>query len=383
MGSLIIFILILSVLVLIHEFGHFITAKRSGILVEEFGLGIPPKIYGKKIGETEYSLNLLPFGGFVRLRGEDAVEVTEEKLNDPRSFLSKTPGQRISILSAGVIMNMAFGVLLFYLFLVVTGFRSSHMPLIFDYEFRFGQTEEINTVIFGFSEESPLLDEDLTVRPGYAILEIDSTPVNSVEDVRSTVEDKEGVEVFVLVQDLQTRGAEPREVLVTPYVEEAGGAPVLGVFLGTSVQLNYESLGERATSGFLHTYNVLAYSINTLSRLIGFSVTEGSVEPLAETVAGPVGIYSIVDAVVVSPTMDTALSLIDLTALISISLAFLNILPLPALDGGRIVFVVIEAVRGKRINPRIETMVHKVGIMALLLLLVLVTIRDVTRIFHN
>lgn len=379
MLSLIIFILILSALVLIHEFGHFITAKKMGIYVEEFGLGIPPKVWGKKIGETEYSLNLLPFGGFVKLKGEDVEEVADNDLEDPRSFLSKKPLQRILVLVSGVIMNVAFGVFLFYVFLVAKGFSSSHMPLMFDHNFRFGEVEKINTVIFALDEKSPFMDERFSVIPGEAIISIDSTRVNDIEDVKAAVFGKEDIPIPVTVRDLQGDGSE-REIIVTPYSED-GGPAVLGVFLGSSAQIAYRTPIQKIFSGFMHSYNIFAYSMETLGKIVGFSITERTAEPLAETVAGPIGIYAIVEDVVATSAADTTLTLIDLTALISISLAFLNILPLPALDGGRVVFILAEVIRGKRISPRIEASVHKAGIIFLLSFLVLITVRDISRFF--
>ena len=122
--TLLIFLLILSVLVLIHEFGHFISAKKLGVKVEEFGLGIPPRIFGKKIGETVYSINLLPFGGFVKLFGEDSDEPTKDQKTSPRSFLTKTPIQRFIIIIAGVVMNFLLAILSFFLLFLFTKYNS-------------------------------------------------------------------------------------------------------------------------------------------------------------------------------------------------------------------------------------------------------------------
>jgi regulator of sigma E protease len=255
------------------------------------------------------------------------------------------------------------------------------MPLMFDYEFKFGEVERVDTVIFGIDEGSPLASEEIDVAPGDAIVSIDSIPVNSVEDVRNAVAGKEGGEVPVVVKDLQGDGSE-RELMLAPYTEE--GSPArLGVFLGTSAQINYSTPVQKVFSGFMHSYNVFAYSMDTLGKIVGFSVSQRSAEPLAETVSGPIGIYSIVQTIVVSSASDTVLTLMDLTALISISLAFINILPLPALDGGRVVFVLLEVFRGEPVSPKLEASVHKAGILVLLSLLILVTIRDVSRIFLN
>src|SRR3989344_3833234 len=128
--TLLIFIIILSVLVLVHEFGHFIVAKKNGIRVEEFGLGLPPRVFGRKIGETVYSFNLLPFGGFVKLTGEDDTEVTSK--SDPKSFVSKSPRVRAAILVAGVTMNLILAVVVFQFVLASNNYKTLYLPLFFD-----------------------------------------------------------------------------------------------------------------------------------------------------------------------------------------------------------------------------------------------------------
>ncbi|MBD3366499.1 hypothetical protein GF360_04150 [candidate division WWE3 bacterium] len=400
--SFIIFILILSVLVLIHELGHFLTAKKMGVAVEEFGLGIPPRIYGKKIGETIYSLNLLPFGGFVRLKGEDSYEYSKEDLKDPQNFISKTPLQRAAILLAGVVMNTLFGVALFYVFMVANGSKTSHIPLIFDHAFEFGEVRTVDTVVFSLDEKSPLKDK---MEPGEAIVFIGAsdvnwgTPVDSVEEIREAVataysmelsveeESLEAEEVGntkeVVVRVLDLAAEKERSLTITPYLDEEGD-PLLGVYLGSSAQIFYQEPAQKLASGFLHAYNVLGYSTSAFGKLIGLSVEQGSAEPLSESVSGPVGIYSLVENIVSyskGSVGQIALNLIDLTALISVSLAVLNVLPLPALDGGRVLFIAIESVRGKRVSPKVEAAVHKAGILVLMSLLLLVSVRDVIRIF--
>ena len=379
MISLIVFILILSILVSIHEFGHFIAAKKMGIYVEEFGLGIPPRIFGKRIGETIYSINLLPFGGFVRLRGEDALENPTEQFPDPRSFGSKTPLQRSIVLLAGVFMNVIFGVVLFYVFLVANGFRSFHIPLIFDYDFAFGNVQGIDTVVFGLSEESPLKNE---MELGEAITSIGNIPVTSVEDVKSVVAQTQsnGEKEVTLIIKILSPEEKTREIRVIPYKDDEN-VYLLGVYLGRSVQISYTTPKQKIFSGLLHSYNILSYSISGFGQLIGLSVEQGSAELLSESVTGPIGIYSVVDNILAYANRVVILSLIDFTALISLSLALVNVLPLPALDGGRITFVFIESIRGKRINPKLEALVHKVGILVLMSLLLLVSTRDIYRLF--
>src|SRR3989344_1429135 len=167
--TLIIFILILSVLVLVHEFGHYIVAKKLGIRVEEFGLGIPPRMFGKQIGETFYSLNWLPFGGFVKVTGEDPDD--NQAVLDQRSFASRTSGQRAAVLLAGVFMNMVLAVALFYAVLISSGFRTQYIPLIFDHDFKLGESQVLGTVVTGMLDGSTAQKSGIQI--GEAILEID------------------------------------------------------------------------------------------------------------------------------------------------------------------------------------------------------------------
>lgn len=376
MISFLIFILILSVLVLIHELGHFVTAKKLGIQVDEFGLGIPPRIWSKKIGETTYSLNLLPFGGFVKVVGEEIEPGHELELTtNPRSFASKTPGQRILVLGAGVFMNFVLAVVIFYFVLASNSYKTQYIPTLFDTKFRFGTPVELGTVVFGMLEDSSAAKAG--IEAGEAVLSIDGEPVKDVFAVREVLKDKLGKEVSVLLKDIKDgdSGTE-RVVKMMPQTDEKGNV-ILGVFLAKSVMLDYSNGTDKYLAGFLHSYNVTAYSLTTLGRLIGLSVEEKTLTPVSESVAGPVGIYHVVDGFLNYGGNRVFYHILDFVGLMSVSLAFMNILPIPALDGGRILFVFIEKLRGKPVSPKIENELHKYGFIALLGLLVLITIKDI------
>ncbi len=377
MLNLLVFILILSILVVIHEFGHFYAAKRFGVRVEEFGFGLPPRVIGKKIGETLYSLNLLPFGGFVKLSGEDDA-VSEEEVHkaekDPRNFLSKSPLQRGIIIVAGVFMNVLLAMLLYYVFFLTTGFKSFSIPMFFDYNFRFGNTQTYTTAVLGVGEGTPA--ERAGIMQGEAILEIDGVPVYNLQDVRTNVAEKTGQEVRVLLMDIKGFEREIRTVSLIPEADETG-VGVLGVYINDVVVLDYGR--NKIFSGPAHAYNMTAYSLYTFSHLLSQSFQQRTIAPVSSSVSGPVGIFSIVGSIIESGE-NPLLSLIDLVALLSVSLAIINILPFPALDGGRLLFIIIEKVRGKRLEPHIEIAVHKIGIILLLGLIVLITIRDISRI---
>ncbi len=378
MITFIVFVLILSLLVMVHELGHFIAAKRMGIKVEEFGLGIPPRVWGKKIGETIYSYNLLPFGGFVKLLGEDATEPVSA--NDPRSFSVKAAWQKILVLAAGVFMNFVLAVILYYVLFFMTGFRTLNLPLIFDYDFRFGRLETMDTVITGFSENSVMERTDTEI--GEVVVSIDGVKVDSVAKLREVLADKAEKEVQVELLDVSRLGENTgsRTLTVIPAKDEEGRG-VLGIYLGKYGTLIYDRPVDKLLAGFLHSYNMLAYSGNVFGRLIGVSVESRSIAPVSEGVSGPVGVYSIVGGILEFGGPAVILNMLDFVALMSLSLAFLNIMPFPALDGGRIVFVAAEKLLNRKISPSFEANVHKWGILILLALIVLISVKDVIRFF--
>ena len=377
MLTLLIFITILSILILVHEFGHFIVAKKQGVRVEEFGLGLPPRVIGKRVGETIYSFNLLPFGGFVKLTGEDASG-DEANVDDPKNFITKTPFQRFTILVAGVLMNLFLAVIVYYAFLFLNDFKTLNLPLLFDHKFAFGDVEITRTVVTNFADKSPLPNQGVTL--GEALVEIDGAPIYNIEDVRRILADKADKETRLVFVDMKANTYSPHTVAAVPYKDENGNV-VLGVYLGDSVSISYQKPEQMLFSGFLHSYNMFTYTMDVLGELISTSFESRSIQPVSEGVSGPVGIYTVIGGIIDYGGPKAYLGILDFLALMSLSLAFLNILPFPALDGGRVMFVVYEMARGKKVKPSVEIAIHKWGMVILLMLIVLVTIKDITRIF--
>lgn len=369
MITALILILILSILVMVHEFGHFYTARKNGVRVEEFGWGIPPRIWGKKIGETIYSINLLPFGGFVKLTGEDDFDGNQTA--DPRSFASKTPLQRAIVLVAGVTMNVLLAIFVYYIMFFNTGFKTMTLPLFFDYSFKFGNTETINTVVINFAENSPA--KDMGIEIGESVIEIDGNPVRSVPEVRAYLKDKAGKEVSLLVMDLRGIERNLRTVKVTPRADDKGEG-IIGTAMTKGFRLSYDN---KLTAAPLHAYNMFSYSTFTMGKLFQESFSRKDISVVSEGVSGPVGVFNTISAILDYGGKEAFIGLLDLTALLSVSLAFINIMPFPALDGGRLVFVLYEMVTKKKVDPKFELNAHKWGMIALLILIVLVTIKDV------
>ncbi|MBT6401778.1 hypothetical protein HN803_08255 [candidate division WWE3 bacterium] len=369
MLTTLILILILSVLVLAHEFGHFHLARKNDVRVEEFGWGLPPRAWGKKIGETIYSINWLPFGGFVKLTGEDFDE-DPKAVKDPRSFANKKPSQRAAILVAGVVMNVIVAIFIYLVLFFMTNFKTMTLPLFFDYDFAFGNQENTNTVITNFVEGSTL---DGVAEVGEAIIEIDGSPVYNVADVREALEDKDGIEVSLLLMDIRPIERTFRGVRAIPQANEEGNV-LLGVALSPGFRLHYHN---RILAAPQHSYNILAYSLSTLGGLVKESFEAGDIAPLSASVSGPVGVFSTLDSIIGFSGKEALVGILDLSALLSLSLALLNILPFPALDGGRLFFVLYEMISGKKVKPEIEGNLHRWGMLALLALIILVTVKDV------
>ena len=365
--AILVFIIILSVLVMLHELGHFLAAKRAGIGVEEFGFGLPPRLWGKKVGETIYSVNWLPFGGFVRLVGEDS---TDSKKDQKNSFYVKPISQRIAVVVAGVFANFVLAIFIFYIVVFALGFKVS-LPLLIEHKFKFvNETKQVlvEEVTDGLSAKAAGIEF------GDSIVEIDGARIASIDELQKIVRSSENKELKLTLENPVNN--QRREVTATPVFNEQLKAPALGVGLGELVVLNYETFPQKLFSGFIHSYNTLDYSLRVFGKLIGYSIRERDITPVSQGVSGPVGIASITSqAVALGP-----ISVLQLVGLLSLNLGFMNVLPIPALDGGRLFFLIIEAVTRKRIYPAVEKWVHSIGFALLLALIVLVTFNDIVKL---
>lgn len=367
MVAVIVFIIILSVLVMIHELGHFIMAKRAKIGVDEFGFGLPPRLWGKKIGGTIYSINWLPFGGFVRLVGEDP---TDKRRNSPNSFYTKTKLDRILVVVAGVVMNLALAVLIFYIVVFALGSKVG-IPLFVDHKFKFvNETRQV--LISDIEESSPAKNAGFNV--GDSITRIDGREISSIEDLQGVVRSSFGEELLVTLENPVNN--QTRQVTATPLISPVTNYPILGVTLGELAVLNYDTPGQKLFAGFIHSYNTVEYSAKVFAELIGFSIKTGDIRAVSEGVSGPVGIATITQqAVALGPV-----SVLQLAGLLSLNLAVLNILPFPALDGGRFFFIIVEAITRKRVHANFEKWAHTIGFALLLALIFLITYNDILKL---
>lgn len=353
------FILILGVLVLVHEGGHFLTAKRFGIKVHEFAIGFPPKLFSRKKGETEYSINLLPIGGFVRIEGEDATDPAAQE--DPRSFASKPLHMKLAVVLAGVVINWVVAALIF-------GFlQTQGAPVaIADTD----EATDASVVIAQVAEGSPGDEAGIMLGDSIVALEaagerLETTKAGEVQEfLAKHVPD----EVAFTVE----RGEETREVVVPPRGEAGTEAPV-GIFIERVTIVAhpwYEALW-RGTFVALSLTWVFAQGFFEIFRNLFVS------GELAEGVAGPVGIAVLVGEV---RTLG-ATFLLNLVAIFSLNLALLNLLPIPGLDGGRAVLATAERFSPRTISKKGLAYANALGLALVLLALVLITIRDVQSLF--
>ncbi|MEK7611815.1 MAG: RIP metalloprotease RseP [Patescibacteria group bacterium] len=339
--SIIFLILGISALILIHELGHFIAAKSFGILVEEFGIGFPPRLIGKRFGETTYSINLLPFGGFVKIYGE-RPELEQGSVPPERSFARLAVWRRAIIIGAGIVMNFIIGWIL-----ISTVFFSGIPNAV---------------VVTGVAENSPASLVGLTA--GDRILGFETTSL-----FIEFVGEHRGQEIAF---SIQRSGEEiPLKVIPRSVVPEGEGA--LGVSLadtGVERMPFFDSIGE----GFMASFRIMKDVFGAIARFL-ISLFSGT--PSGENFVGPVGIFQVAQ-------QGADLGIVyffQLLALISLNLAILNLLPIPALDGGRLLFLIVEAVKGSPVNPKRELTATAIGFILLILAMIAVTVRDVVRIF--
>lgn len=365
--ELLVFILILGFLIFIHEFFHFLAAKKANVKVEEFGLGLPPRIFGKKIGETIYSINLLPFGGFVRLYGEDRYQEVEKE----RSFISQRPLIKTKILLAGVMANFLLAVVLFYVVLAANHFEL-YLPSLFGQKFLFG--EENQYVIIGYvAEDSPAQKAGLKAYD--LVISANDQMFSSSQEFIEFVHQHKGKKIVLEVRNLKEEAQ--REVEVIPRENPPKGQGPLGIKIGTVAHLQYRGLAQKIFSGFLHSLNILDYSFRVFGKLIKFSFEKETIQPVAEAISGPVGIFFLVETTL----KEGMIALLSLVALLSLSLGVINILPIPGVDGGRMIFVLYEALFKKPVPEKIERNFNLAGYFFLLLLLCLITFKDIKQFF--
>lgn len=357
--SILIFLIILSALIIVHELGHFLVARRFGIRVDEFGLGFPPraaKLFTWK--NTPFTLNWLPFGGFVKIFGENPNS-EEGDTTSSESFISKNRAIQSAVLIAGVAGNFLFAWALFSL-----GFMTGIPAPASDF-----QTENVRTTVTTVLPGSPAGDAGL--RSGDAIISIsrgETVSGLSPEEISLFIAQSEGPLIFGI-----DRGGEISEKTVVPETGIIGERPAVGIsmeLIGTAKLPPHEALWQ----GLKTTSNLTLATASAIGSFI-FEAIGGKAD--LSGITGPVGIVGMV-----GDARELGFGyLLTFTALISINLAIINLLPFPALDGGRLLFVGIEALTRRSIPTRVANVANGIGFALLIFLMVLITIQDVRNIF--
>jgi regulator of sigma E protease len=345
--SILAFALLLGFMVLIHELGHFTVAKLAGIRVEEFGIGFPPRLFALRRGETEYSLNALPLGGFVRMLGEEDPQ-------QPRSFARARKRWRIAILLAGSTMNM-IAAALFFAVAYMAGW-----PTVTATEL------EVSRVVAG----SPA--EQAGLQRGDVILSLGGQPVAQSGDMRRVTEASLGQPVQLEIR----RGTTSQTLQVTPRAQWPEGEGPMGIVI-----LDRPTRVEPVRYG---SVEALGRGVRELGRSIVLTLSipmlaiQGIVPLELLRPVGPVGLYQATS----QATAETTRSgwwfpLLYMAATLGAGLGVANLLPIPGLDGGRLVFIALEALRGRRVSPEREGLIHLVGMAMLLSLVVVITYFDI------
>ncbi len=354
--TIIIAFLSLIGLIIIHELGHFLMAKKFGIKVEEFGLGYPPRLFGKKIGETIYSLNLIPFGGFVKIYGQ------EERINKPRSFTSKPFYQKALVILAGVLV---FWVAAAILLAIVSGIGA---PVIVEDDLAEGITDPKVQILY-IAPDSPAEQAGLEV--GNIIKSINGTEVDKVSQVQEIIDNNKGEEVVLTIQ----KGKRFVDIPVVPRTSFLENEGPTGIGLARTGLKSYP-WHLAVWEGIKETYLVTIAIIKAFASIIA-SLFQGQGMPAGTDIGGPVLIFSLF----VNIGGLGASYILRLIAIIAIHLAILNILPIPALDGGWFVFLAIERLRGKPLNDKLVQKVSASFFLLLIALLIFLTIKDIMRFF--
>jgi len=346
--TVILSIVVFGIIVFVHEFGHYILAKLTGIRVEEFALGMGPKLVSKKWGETVYSIRVLPLGGFCKMSGEtgNSPEYDNREYEDMRRFDKKPLWARASVIAAGPIMNFFLAILLFSMIFAILGIPGDI-------------SNEIGSII----AQSPA--DKAGLQPGDRIIGIDDTQVNDWNSLVSVIHTNPGKSLKLTVE----RENKSFKVDVIPEFDSANNVGLIGI---SSTEPEWKDIGiiESIVIGYKKTIEITRLTAVGLIQIITGQVS-------ADGISGPVGIIQLIE----ESARYGIIYVVNLTALISINLGLLNLLPIPALDGSRLFFLFIEGLRGRPVNPAKENLIHFMGFMLLMLLMVFITYRDIVKLF--
>jgi regulator of sigma E protease len=345
--DLIIFIVALSILVLVHEFGHFFAARRTGVKVEEFGLGLPPRMFGKKFGDTIYSINWLPIGGFCKLYGEDGDGKGGEAFNH------KKPWQKLIIVLGGVLMNLVLAIVIFSVVYTILGVPK--------------ETDKVK--IIGISKDSPA--EMVGLKEDDVVLKVNDKEIKKPDELTSEVAKYKGQNVNLTINDNKSVNVEVRQ---NP--PEGEGSIGIAISNTEMVKVPWYRIDEEIVAGFKEAYFWGKIIVDGVVKMIG-GLFLGQIP---KDVSGPIGMYEATSSINKNQGF---LAVVHFFGIVSVNLAVVNILPFPALDGGRIIFVLYEMLTKRKASQKVEMVVNNIGMILLLGLILLITIGDISRVLKK
>ncbi|MGI5839581.1 MAG: RIP metalloprotease RseP [bacterium] len=335
-------IIIFGLLVFIHELGHFLAAKSSGILVEEFSLGLGPKIMSVQRGGTDYGLRLFPLGGFVRMAGDGPEPVDSEN-----AFNRKSVWQRMRVIAAGPAMNFLLAAVMFSLLIYSSGIPTGNIST----------TTEIGEIVLGEPADTAGL------LPGDRIAAIDGVPVETWDDLVEIISASPGEQVELTIR----RDSRTINLAVTPKEREDGGRGWIGIT--PSYEVRHPGIWEAVGAGFRQMVYVTSYIFTQLVRMIA--------RQAPADLTGPLGVAQIIGRA----ARLGFLYVLNIAAVINVNIGLFNLIPIPALDGSRLFFLLTEAVRGRPVDPEKENFFHLVGFALLMVFAVFILYRDAVRIW--
>ncbi len=352
MLNLLIFLFILSLLIIVHEFGHFVVARRMGVRVEKFSLGFGPQLLKKKRNDTEYTISAIPLGGFVKMAGDNL----EEYKGQPYEYFSKTPGQRFQIIFFGPLLNYILGFLFFWLIFFV-GYPTL--------------TSKVGGLLDGFGAK------EAGLQVGDKIIAVEGKKVDYWEDLQNMIQSKEAatkVKLSILRREQEFQvDVRIKEKQLDDQLGEKRSVGLIGITpFDEIVKVKYGFIN----SFFLGLKKIFDLTIMTYKGLWRLSTGKLSVR---ESVTGPLGIFYITS----KAASLGIIAVLHLVAVLSVSLAIFNLLPLPVLDGGHILFLGLEKLRGKTLGEKSERIITQIGVTVIVSLAIFVTYNDILRFFGD
>lgn len=348
------FIFVLGILVFIHELGHFLVAKKVGIKVERFSLGFPPNIFSKKWGETTYCIGIIPLGGYVKMAGE---QPTDEATGAPEEFMSKSVGQRAAVIFAGPFMNYVLAI-----FLLIGIYYFGGRPLF----------DENRVIVGEVTQDGPAfaaglqIDDQIISINGHEVTRFDSLAGRIYKIVEEPLE-----LTWVHQNDTISKSITTK---LTTIPNTSGGMDTIGIIGFTQKVIGYEKypLTQSITEGFLMTHTLVYTTFDFLKKVLSMQVSP-------KAIGGPLFIAQQSG----KEARKGASSLFFFMALLSVNLAVINIVPIPVLDGGQLVFLAIEKLRGSPLSMKARTTAQQIGIIFVLGLIVMVTYNDIVRVIQG